>query len=108
MLTDEDVLAAEARFEEKQRTMPFAIKARFDALLRRVVIDLNAGWSISFAPERARRGRGTKQQIPLHPASKNARRGPRPAGMTNKRQWPAVVALLGLGEWGNLRDTSLS
>jgi hypothetical protein len=100
MLTDEDVLAAEARFEEKQRTMPFAIKARFDALLRPVVIDLNAGWSISFAPERARRGRGTKQQIPLHLSEQERSPGTPACGNDKQKTMAGGCGVAGVGGMG--------
>jgi len=53
MVTDEQVQAAEARLEEKRRTVPFAKKAYYDTSLRLIVVDYSAGFSISFAPERA-------------------------------------------------------
>jgi hypothetical protein len=52
MVTDEDVLASEARFEEKRRTVPFASAAHFDPIGREIIIDLNRGYSIRFSPER--------------------------------------------------------
>lgn len=53
MVTDEQVQAAEALFQEKRRKIPFARKAYYDPTLRLIVVEYSAGFSISFAPERA-------------------------------------------------------
>ncbi len=53
MVTDEQVKAAEARFEEKRSKVPFAKEAYYVPSLHMLFIELSSGYSISFAPERA-------------------------------------------------------
>jgi hypothetical protein len=53
MVTDAQVQAAEVRFEEKRKTVPFAKEAYFVPKSHFIFVELSSGYSISFAPERA-------------------------------------------------------
>lgn len=50
-ITDEELAAANARFEELRRTKPFAAAARYDRAANRVIVDLTNGASFAFAPQ---------------------------------------------------------
>jgi hypothetical protein len=50
MVTDEEFEAANARAAERRRTTPWAVRARYDRRLRRVVVRLSSGMDLTFAP----------------------------------------------------------
>ena len=52
-LGDEEYRQAAVRGQEAFRTEPRAIRARFDVDSNRILIDLNKGYSIAFAPQRS-------------------------------------------------------
>jgi hypothetical protein len=53
MVTQQEHDEATRRGEELVRDEPGAVSVRFDPATRRVTIDLNRGYSVSFSPERA-------------------------------------------------------
>jgi hypothetical protein len=53
MVTQQEHDEATRRGEELVRTEPGAVSVRFNPATRRVTIDLNRGYSLSFSPERA-------------------------------------------------------
>lgn len=50
MLTDEEIAAANARGAERRRTTPWAVRARYDRRLRRIVVRLSSGMDLTFSP----------------------------------------------------------
>ena len=50
-ITDEELAAANERFEELRRTKPFASAARYDRKANRIIVDLTNGASFAFAPQ---------------------------------------------------------
>ncbi len=53
MVTQQEYDEATKRGDEMYETLPRAVSVRFDPSARRVVVDLNWGYSISFPPERS-------------------------------------------------------
>jgi hypothetical protein len=62
MVTQQEHDEAVARGEEMLRTRPRAVSARFDAQANTVIVDLNWGYSIAFAPERSQELAGAKPE----------------------------------------------
>ena len=50
MVTDEEYEAATRAGEEFRRTNPWAVRARYDRRLRRVVVGLSSGMDLTFSP----------------------------------------------------------